>query len=331
MAMANNEARQAMAKYEPQLEILNGKHKPLLKEYERITRDYDAHAAKIGRSEPSVELSGGKYCVLMFLFVLGEIPMNSLAFSVFGESQIFTWIMALGVAVAIPRIAHAMGILIKRGSVPWWKNGIGVVALLLLTIGGLLAIGCVRVQYLGDLSTAGAIGSFGNSKYIGAAFVGLNLVILAAATLCSYFAHDVDPLLEHLHRKTNRINKAMRAIEAKHNKIVTEQEQKIDRIHQQTQENIYYYRKINHRERPDHEKPKSFEREHELILAFEKEDHGKNVKKMDVKVYVAGASAADSKKFRSIEKFWSSYFAACGADFSSHRYGHSLIEFEKET
>jgi hypothetical protein len=51
----------------------------------------------------------------------------------------------------------------------------------------------------------------------------------------------------------------------------------------------------------------------------------------DVKVYVAGASAADSKKFRSIEKFWSNYFSACGADFSSHRYGHSLIEFEKET
>ena len=51
----------------------------------------------------------------------------------------------------------------------------------------------------------------------------------------------------------------------------------------------------------------------------------------DVKVYVAGASAADSKKFNSIELFWSRYFAACGADFSSHRYGHSLIEFEKET
>ncbi len=280
MAMANNEARQIMAKYEPQLEILNGKHKPLLKEYERITKDYDAHSAKIERSEPSVELSRGKYYVLMFLFVLGEIPMNSLAFSVFGESQIFTWIMALGVAVAIPWIAHAMGILIKRGSVPWWKNGIGVAALMLLTIGGLMAIGYVRVQYLGDLSNAGAVGSFGSSKFIGAAFVGLNLVILAAATLCSYFAHDSDPLLEHLHRKTNQINKAMRAIEAKHNKIVTEQEQKINRIHQQTQENIYYYRKINHRERPDHEKPKSFEREHELILAFEKEDRSKKVKKM---------------------------------------------------
>jgi len=51
----------------------------------------------------------------------------------------------------------------------------------------------------------------------------------------------------------------------------------------------------------------------------------------DVKVYVAGASAADSKKFRAIEKFWNRYFVACGADFSSHRYGHSLLEFEKET
>jgi hypothetical protein len=51
----------------------------------------------------------------------------------------------------------------------------------------------------------------------------------------------------------------------------------------------------------------------------------------EVKVYVAGASASDSKKFRSIEKFWNRYFVACGADFSLHRYGHSLLEFEKET
>ena len=280
MAMANNEARQIMSKYEPQLEILNGKHKPMLKEYERISKDYDAHSKKIGRSEPSVELSRGKYYVLMFLFVLGEIPMNSLAFSVFGESQIFTWIMALGVAVAIPWIAHAVGILIKRGSVPWWKNTIGVAALLLLTIGGLVAIGYVRVKYLTDLSQAGAVGSIGSSVFVGYAFVGLNLVILAAATLCSYFAHDKDPLLEHLHRKTNQINKAMRAIEAKHNKIVTEQEQKINRIHQQTQENIYFYRKINQRERPDHEKPKSFEKEHEVILDFEMQGRSNKVQKM---------------------------------------------------
>ena len=50
-----------------------------------------------------------------------------------------------------------------------------------------------------------------------------------------------------------------------------------------------------------------------------------------VKVYVAGASASNSKKFRSIEKFWNRYFAAAGADFSLHRYGHSLLEFERET
>ncbi|MDJ0914169.1 MAG: hypothetical protein QNI95_11390 [Desulfobacterales bacterium] len=51
----------------------------------------------------------------------------------------------------------------------------------------------------------------------------------------------------------------------------------------------------------------------------------------NVKVYVAGASAADSRKFRSIENFWTRYFAVTGADFSTHRYGHSLIEFEKES
>jgi hypothetical protein len=51
----------------------------------------------------------------------------------------------------------------------------------------------------------------------------------------------------------------------------------------------------------------------------------------DVKVYIAGASAPNSKKFRSIKKFWARYFTESKADFSTHRYGHSLLEFEKES
>jgi hypothetical protein len=274
MAMARHEARQITSSYGPKLEVLKGKYKPLLKDYERISKDYDAHAAKIGRSEPSVELSRTKYYVLMLLFVLGEIPMNSLAFAVFGENQIFTWIMAVGVAVAIPWIAHSMGILFKRWSVPWWKNGLGIGALLFLTIFGLVAIGYVRVQYLGDLSKAGAVSSFGNSTLIGAAFVGLNLVILAAATLCSYFAHDTDSMLEHLHQRTNQLDKATRTVEAKFKKILTEQQQKLHRIQQRTQEIIQYYRKINLRKRPDHEKPTSFDQDHELGVEFGSEEKG---------------------------------------------------------
>jgi hypothetical protein len=277
MAMARHEARQITSSYGPKLEVLNGKCTPLLRDYERISKDYDAHAAKIGRSEPSVELSRSKYYVLMLLFVLGEIPMNSLAFAVFGENQIFTWIMAVGVAVAIPWIAHSMGILFKRWSPPWWRNGIGIGALLFLTIGGLVAIGYVRVQYLGDLSKTGAVIGFSNSTLIGAAFVGLNMVILAAATLCSYFAHDTDPMLEHLHRRTNQLDKATRAIEAKYRKILTEQQEKLHRIQQRTQEIIYYYRKINQRTRPDHEKPKSFEHDHELGVEFESEAEAKKL------------------------------------------------------
>jgi len=272
MAMARHEAWQVTAKFGPKLEKLNGLHKPLLKDYERISKDYDAHSAKIERSEPSVEVSRTKYYILMFLFVLSEIPMNSLAFAVFGESQLFTWIMALGIAVAIPWIAHAMGILLKRGSTPWWKSGIGVGALSVLTVGGLIAIGYVRVQYLGDLAETEAVTNASSSKFIGAAFVGLNLVILAAATISSYFAHDEDPLLENLHRRTNKINKAMRKIEGKHNKLFSEQQQEINRIHQEAQELVFFYRKINQRERPDHTKPESFDKEHKMDMNFDTND-----------------------------------------------------------
>lgn len=48
-----------------------------------------------------------------------------------------------------------------------------------------------------------------------------------------------------------------------------------------------------------------------------------------VKVYVAGASGSDSHKYRTIEKFWARYFQMAGADYSHHRYGHTLISFEK--
>jgi hypothetical protein len=51
----------------------------------------------------------------------------------------------------------------------------------------------------------------------------------------------------------------------------------------------------------------------------------------NVKVYVAGASAADSEKFRAVQTFWARYFSESGADFSRHRYGHSLISFENES
>jgi len=290
MAMARNEARQVTAHYGPKLETLNGKHKPLLKAYERISKDYDGHAARINRSEPSVELSRGKYYILMLLFVLGEIPMNSLAFAVFGESQIFTWIMAIGVAVAIPWIAHAVGILIKRWSEPWWKSAVGVGTLLVLTIGGLIAIGYVRVQYLGDLNAAtGGIG-FKNSTVIGASFVGLNLVILAAATLCSYFAHDRDPMLEHLHRRTNQLNKAMRIIEARYKKILHREQQELHRIQQRAQEVIYYYRKVNQRVRPDHMKPKSFDRTHELGVELEEETDSKRMETVTTRLQAVTSS-----------------------------------------
>jgi hypothetical protein len=50
-----------------------------------------------------------------------------------------------------------------------------------------------------------------------------------------------------------------------------------------------------------------------------------------VKIYVAGASGTDSHKYRSIETFWARYFKKAGADYSHHRYGHTLISFETKS
>jgi hypothetical protein len=84
-------------------------------------------------------------------------------------------------------------------------------------------------------------------------------------------------MLEHLHRRTNQLDKASRAIQAKYRKILTEQQEKLHRIQQRTEEVIQCYRKINQRTRPDHEKPKSFDRDHELGVDFDSEDEAKKL------------------------------------------------------
>ena len=65
---------------------------------------------------------------------------------------------------------------------------------------------------------------------------------------------------------------------------------------------------------------------HKIIQRRQKNKLVPNLK--DVKLYVAGASAADSDKFRAIQTFWAHYFGESGADYSPQRYGHSLINFE---
>jgi hypothetical protein len=49
----------------------------------------------------------------------------------------------------------------------------------------------------------------------------------------------------------------------------------------------------------------------------------------DVKVYVAGASHPDSKKYNQIKNFWFEYFKSTGAKLDSQNYGAALINFNE--
>jgi len=49
----------------------------------------------------------------------------------------------------------------------------------------------------------------------------------------------------------------------------------------------------------------------------------------DVKVYVAGASHTNSKKYNQIKDFWFEYFKSTGAKLDSQNYGAALIRFDE--
>ena len=82
----------------------------------------------------------------------------------------------------------------------------------------------------------------------------------------------------------------MRKIEAAHNKLLTKQQEKINRIHERAQEVIYYYRKINQRVRPDHAKPASFEKEHKLDADFTIEEESRQSLDATTQLHVRAVS-----------------------------------------
>ena len=49
----------------------------------------------------------------------------------------------------------------------------------------------------------------------------------------------------------------------------------------------------------------------------------------DVKIYIAGASSKDRKRFLAVKSFWLNYFSTCGAMLSEDHYGSILIRFDE--
>jgi len=123
------------------------------------------------------------YLFMITFIVLGEFPLNSLVFAVFGETRILTFIMAATIAFAIPVIAHITGFCIRQHKDIAHGAMIATILASLTSI-GLLAISIIRYLYFQEISDLGLTNSI--------AFFFINLLIFTGAIALSIFAHDPD-------------------------------------------------------------------------------------------------------------------------------------------
>ncbi|MFN8234118.1 MAG: hypothetical protein U0V56_11855 [Actinomycetota bacterium] len=131
------------------------------------------------------------YVPAIVLILLAEFPLNAIAFRLFGEAEVLTWVMTAGLAIMLVLCAHGLGTFLRmphRGPVErrwvWVLIGLPV-----LTI---VAIAVIRARYLSleaMLTGFDALGPVAGSLAFGV----INLLIYTGATMLSYLAHGPQP------------------------------------------------------------------------------------------------------------------------------------------
>ena len=124
------------------------------------------------------------YWLAIAVIVAAEFPLNAIAFRVFGESDLFTYVMTLGLAVGLVVSAHFLGVLLARPERTRIERVL-VAVCVAIPLGAIVMTSLVRYDYLaldGDSNIGPLLGM--------AAFVLINLVVFGAAVWLSYLRHD---------------------------------------------------------------------------------------------------------------------------------------------
>ncbi len=155
------------------------------------------------------------YVGALILIFIGEFPLNAVAFNLFGEDRVFTWVMTTALAASLILCAHALGVLWRKQR-PTPRDELIAKALLVFPFLVILGIGLVRQVYVTELGdeTAAKLGFIGGL----AVFVVMNALIYVAVFTISYLHHDpethgVDRVAKDVRRAERRKKRVQRSVD----------------------------------------------------------------------------------------------------------------------
>jgi len=224
-----------IAKLRPVVESLQRHLNDLERRMRPVADAYKARSAELGRDAMIVFPPVFHWILIAFLAV-GEFPLNTVVFRLFGEAEYMTYIMASTLALIIPLI----GVLTP-----------------LVVAATLYAVSLLRNTYItSQMSSTGTQMILPEGNQMAYALFALNALVFFGATVASYFAHDPDERLDGFHhsmkaldRKMHPIRKKLYAFGTELNGEIEQAKSHIEETRSLTKQRIQLYRQSNIRHR----------------------------------------------------------------------------------
>jgi hypothetical protein len=216
--------------------------------------EFDRHVEKTGRRQEHVSLTSRMHSALMTALTLGEAAFNVVVFAVFREATIFSILMALAVAVAIPVLAYNTGVALRQyeplGRKLRWVLTLSFIAV--ITLGG---INWIRVTYLRARPTTIAV----DDSTLTICYFLINLSVFAAACLVTYASKDPVTGFVEAKNTVEARQAEIAKLRGRLNTLAAQLVHDVQLAHEAGHQVIAYYRGVNRRGRL--EVPKYFDDE----------------------------------------------------------------------
>jgi hypothetical protein len=247
-------ASMRIAKLRPVVEAYQRQLDEVERRIRPVAEGYRVRTADLGRDATIVFPPVLHWALIAFL-VVGEFPLNTVVFRLFGEAEYLTYVMASTLAIIIPLIGVFIGVHVRH-AIPKRVGNMLIGILTPVVVGATLyAVSLLRNTYIASqFSGSGQINPEGNQMAY--ALFALNALVFFGATVASYFAHDPDERLDNFHqslraleRKKDPIRTKLFEVGTQLNGEIEQAKSQIDQIRALTNQRVQLYRQSNIRHR----------------------------------------------------------------------------------
>jgi hypothetical protein len=244
------EASVRIARLRPVFQVFLKRLEDIERRIQPIADRYKARSKELGR-DVTIPFPPALHWALILFLAVGEFPLNTVVFRLFGEAEYLTYVMASTLAMMIPLIGVFIGIHLRH-SLPRLAGNILMGVLTPLVVGGALyAVSLLRNTYIASQFSAGAPVTSDQGKLAWALFA-LNALVFFGALAASYFAHDPDEKLDLFHKSLTSLDRKRNAIREKLFRIATSlngeiqaAKSHIDQVRALTSQRVALYRQTN--------------------------------------------------------------------------------------